>query len=440
MGTQPFAAGMAATAWLIGLALFWNRGFYGRMPLVILSIAILVCAGAILRQAAGARDRTPSRAWYWTVAGGLGVQAVLLSTTSPVVWGAVIVAGICGALQILDLRAWRTPVLTLGVTAFVVAAIVYIRVVVAAPPIDVFMFQQNGMTALLHGVNPYTAIYPNIYERDTMFYGPGVVDANNRLTIGLPYPPASLAMILPAFVIGGDCRYAEIAAAAATACLMAFVGGPRWGGLVAFLFLLTPIVFWIIPNAYTEPLFALTFSLVMVSALRWRRALPYALGLFAATKQYSLFSLPLTLMLLRTSDGWKEWLRLLAIAAAVAVAVTLPFVWWDPGMFVRSVVAFQFMQPFRPDSLSHLVWMFKLLPHVPFLAALPYAAMLTALAVVLWRPVRSAAYFAAAATLVQLVFFALSRQAFANYYYFTIATASWAAVAASPDRPPARHA
>ena len=42
-----------------------------------------------------------------------------------------------------------------------------------------------------------------------------------------------------------------------------------------------------------------------------------------------------------------------------------------------------------------------------------------------------AAYFAGAFAVVQVVFFALSKQAFANYYFFVIATFSWAAAAAS---------
>jgi hypothetical protein len=59
------------------------------------------------------------------------------------------------------------------------------------------MFQQTGAAALLAGENPYEDRYPNLYEGHPEFYGPGVVDANKHLTVGLPYPPLSLLLTLP---------------------------------------------------------------------------------------------------------------------------------------------------------------------------------------------------------------------------------------------------
>jgi hypothetical protein len=49
-----------------------------------------------------------------------------------------------------------------------------------------------------------------------------------------------------------------------------------------------------------------------------------------------------------------------------------------------------------------------------------------------WRSRQSPAGFAGAVTLVNLVFIAFNKQAFANYYYFVIATAAWATAAAGP--------
>ena len=60
------------------------------------------------------------------------------------------------------------------------------------------------------------------------------------------------------------------------------------------------------------------------------------------------------------------------------------------------------------------------------------AAVLPASVLALWRAPRGAAGFAAALALTFLPFIALNKQAFANYYYFTIA-ALWAAVAAADD-------
>jgi uncharacterized membrane protein len=204
----------------------------------------------------------------------------------------------------------------------------------------------------------------------------------------------------------------------------------RWTGLAAMLFLLTPRVLYVIEQSWTEPVFALMFALVMFCALRWRRALPYALGLFFATKQYSVLTLPFVGFLTARDEENAAAMRLVAKAAAVAAAITVPFAVWDPRGFWRSVVQFQFMQPMRRDALSYLVWLHERLPNAPWLMWTPFVAFAVVTALLLWRSPRSPAHFAAAVTLSSLVFFAFSKQAFCNYYYYVIATACCAAAAA----------
>lgn len=422
-----FAIAMASVAWLIGLALYVSGGLYSTVGLALVTLSILVCAASLVWPGPSVSMPT-SRTALAGLASLLLVEVLLLSSATPAWRNTVLVLGVFSALQMFESR-FRRPLLWVALAAFCAVAAYHVRNVVRVPAIDVFVFQQLAAAGFLHGVNPYAPTYPNVYDLHTPFYGPGVVDASNRLTVGLPYPPLSLMLVLPGYVLGGDCRYTDIFAVAATAWLMATAIGSRWAGLVALLFLATPRVLHVIANSWTESLLVLTFSLVMFSALRWRRALPYALGLFAATKQYSLLSLPLTVMLLKPADGWREWARMAGTAALVVAVVTLPFVLWDPPAFWRSVVEFQFLQPRRADSLSHLVWMRSLLPGTPLLALLPFATLAAAMALVLRRPLRSPACFAGGVTLVHLAFFAFNDQAFANYYYFTVATAAWAAAA-----------
>jgi hypothetical protein len=361
---------------------------------------------------------------------GIVCESVLLWAGTPRWRAGVLLIGVLGALQAFELGRFRQLALGLGLAAFCVVAADYIRIVAKAPRIDVFVMQQMAAEALVRGVNPYAAIYPNIYGANTPFYDPRVVDASNHLTVGFPYPPLSLLLILPGYLLGGDCRYVDIAAVAGAAWLMAAVSRSKWSGAVAFLFLLTPRVLHVIENSWTEPLFVFAFSLVMFCAMRWRRALPYALGVFLATKQYAVFSLPLVVLLLKPSEGWKDGVRLVGTAMIVAALVTIPFWLWDPAAFWRSVVWFRFMQPRSMDALSHLTWMHARLPWIPFLSAVPIAALVTTTALALRHMTRSPAQFAGAVTLVHLALFAFSERAFANYYYFTIATAAWAAAAA----------
>ena len=442
-GTPTFALGMVAAAWLIGLAVYWNRGFYSRVGLLLVSAAILVCAGATLLPPSPSIDRWSSRISLTLIVCGLLLESVLLWSATPLWLSGLLLIGVgaLGALQALELGRLRPWLLGLGLCVFCAVAAEYIQTVAKDPQIDVFVFQQMAASGLLRGINPYTPGYPNIYDAHTPFYGAGVLDAaTNRLTVGFPYPPLCLLLILPGYLLGGDCRYADIVAVGGTAWLMAAASRSRWSGAVAFLFLLTPLVLYVIASSWTDTLLAFTFSLVMFCALRYRRGLPYALGLFAATKQYSILAMPMIVMLLKPSDGWREGARLIGTAVVVAALLTVPFWLWDPAAFWRSIVEFQFMQARRIDSLSHLVWMRAKVPWIPYLSAAPVAAAIAAMALVLRRPVRSPARFAGAVTLVLVVFFAFNDPAFANYYYFVIATAAWAAAAAHSDRAPEVHA
>ncbi len=419
---------MAAAAFMVGVAIHLNNGFYTLPGLCLVTGAIVLCAAVTLLPPVAAVESLPPHVVTGLIAAAVLIETVLLWRATPVArWGLACV-GVLSFLQVFRLRRFRLPLfaVTLAVFCFVAAAV--FLTVAKNPLIDVFVFQQRAARGLLRGLNPYEPRFPNIYGPDTPFYGPGVLDAENRLTVGLPYPPLSLLMALPGYVLGGDCRYADIAAVAASALLMMLVGAGRWTGLTAALFLLTPGVFLIIQSMYTDTLFVLTFSLVMICALRWRRGLPFALGLFVGTKQYSVLSVPLIVLLLEPGEGWMDAARLTTKAFLIAGVVTLPFVLWDPYAFWRSVVQFQFMQPLRMDALSHLVWMHARLPRFPFLLWTPFIALVPTTALVLWRCGRSPAQFAGAVTLVHLVFFAFNKQAFANYYYFVIATACWAAV------------
>jgi hypothetical protein len=431
--TQTFALGMAAAAFLVGLAIDWNHGFYNPWALLLASMAALTGLLVCVRPRVAAIDALTSGARTAIVTAAIAVEAFLLwynvRGTGLVAFGAIAL-GVLAVAQAVDLRGQRLLLLAVTLGVFFVVASAAFRM--SPPPtIDVLMFQQVGASGLLHGENPYTPRYPNLYPADTAFYGAGVVDATNHLTVGYPYPPLSLLLALPAYIFGGDCRYADAAAIALSAGLMFLARPSQWTGLVAALFLLTPRSTYVVEYAWTEALFAFSLSVLMCCAIRWRRALPYALGVFMATKQYSLFALPFVPLLFTASEKPSTAVRVCAIAAMVAAVVTLPFFLWDPAAFWRSVVVFQFLQPLRTDALSHLVWINKYFPRLPWQQAIPFVALAATAAIAWWYRRPTPAYFAGAFAVVQLVFFAISKQAFANYYFFVIATLSWAAAAAS---------
>jgi uncharacterized membrane protein len=83
-----------------------------------------------------------------------------------------------------------------------------------------------------------------------------------------------------------------------------------------------------------------------------------------------------------------------AVGLAVAAVVTLPFFLWNPQAFWRSVVVFQFLQPLRDDSLSHLVWIHKYFPGVRGQQLMSFVALAATGALLWWRQ-PTPAYFAA---------------------------------------------
>jgi hypothetical protein len=153
------------------------------------------------------------------------------------------------------------------------------------------------------------------------------------------------------------------------------------------------------------------------------------LGLFLSTKQYAIVALPvLPLLFDPEADGKSRGKWLLKTALVVAV-LNGPFFVWGPSALMRSLVTAHFIQSFRPDALSYPAWIYR---HTGGLILPMWAALLAitvATAESLLRGARSPASFAAALTLVLLVFFAFNKQAFCNYYYFLIATAWWSAAA-----------
>ena len=117
-------------------------------------------------------------------------------------------------------------------------------------------------------------------------------------------------------------------------------------------------------------------------------------------------------------------------AGLVVAAVTLPFVAWNPREFIRAVALWQLVQPFRTDALSYLVWIYnhygglKAPLWTPFLFVIPAIVLRFGAA----RAARRGSQ-RPCVTLVYIAFFALNKQAFCNYYFFTIGMACWSVAA-----------
>jgi hypothetical protein len=443
--------GMALCTMFLGFAIIVNDGSYDPLALFFLTIAAGFCFGAIaLRPGPSFENRLDRRFTLILVVIACISTCVLLylARYDPEIPYSVAIIAALGLLQVTNLRATRIPLLLATVVAFCAIAVMTLKSPQGAKgrDIDVFLFQQSAADALRHGQDPYAARIPNIYNSNdsqafqnprrfgpgTPFYGPGVVDQNGWVTYGFPYPPLSLLLVMPSYLLSGDPRFALVIAMALSGLMMAAAQPGRRGALAALLFLINPRGFFVIDHSWTEPLLVFSFSLAMFCACRWRKGLPWALGLFFATKQYAVLGLPVLFMLIEGPNPFKQLLKVIGKAGLVAAAVTLPFFAWNPQEFIRDVVQLQIVQPFRTDALSYLVWIYNATGGHKAPIWTPLLAVIPAIIIGIWRGDRSPAGFAAALTLITLAFFAFNKQAFCNYYYFVIGAACWAIAAMRP--------
>jgi hypothetical protein len=286
-----------------------------------------------------------------------------------------------------------------------------------APFIDVFVFHRDATTALAGGANPYAMTFPDIYGGRAPWYTPELLQ-DGRVQAGYPYPPAELLALMPAHALGRDVRSVHLVAAIAAAALIGVGGRSRLTVIAAMLFISTPTTFLVIESAWTEPIQVLLLIATVLLAYRLPGAMPAALGLLIASKQY----LPPAMALVPLLCGF-HWRRIgitCALALATAAVVTVPFVLWDPHAFWSSVVTLTNRFPFRPDALNYLGWWSA--GDASFAAPrwLGIAVLAAGIAICLWRAPRGPMGFAGSIALCFLLFFAFSKHAFANYYYFVI--------------------
>ena len=432
--TLKLSLGAIGFVLAVGYAIHVKNGYYAPEALLWLTIGLALLLLSFLLPDVRPSQRTSSRVLAWVLAAAIVVETLvgLWRATKGVgllpVFATVVVA-VLGLVQLRDWVRLKPLFVALAVAAFAYTGFYVISL--PDPAIDVFDWQQQTSLALTGARNPYLVRIAPRYGKQ--LYPRGTIDENGYAIYALPYPPLSLLMVLPGFVLGNDVRYADLFALVVSAVLMAFARPGRVAALAALLFLLTPRTLYVLWNAWTEPLMVLTFSLVMFCACRWRSGLPWALGLFLATKQTTIWAVPLVVLLVEGPNLWKQLLLIALKAGAVVAVINAPFLLWNVREFVHAVVLLRVVPSFVPYALTYLAWMFRLTGKVPptWLGAVLAVA---AVVLVLRKAARTPAAFAAGVTLVTALFFAFSQQAFCNYYYFTIGTACWAIAAARMPR------
>ena len=445
---------LMAAAVCVAIAINERDGEYYPKSLALVTVAIALCAlgtlaprvrdpgvghslmrlaalAAVVAQALVVLRSTPSGWFFWS-------NDLDPSASPRIYYGVVGAACVLAAIVALSMyTGWRVVARVAVPVAMLLHLVVGTWMIRASPSprIDVHLFQQEAAKTLLHGDNPYATTFDDMYRStapgERPVYGEGLV-RDGKVIFGFPYPPVSLYLSTLGYAAAGDHRYAQLLAITLSAALLAYGKPGAWSALMAVLFLFAPRSMFVLGRGWTEPFVVLFLAATVFCALRLRKLLPIALGLLLASKQYMVLAVPLVPLLLEGPFRWKSYLSLLAKAGGVALLVTLPFALWDWQAFWHSLVTVQKVAPFREDALSYLVWFYHQ-TGTQLGVAPAFAAATIAIGLALWRAERSAAGFAASVALVYLVFIALNKQAFANYYFFVIG-ALWCA-AGSLQRP-----
>jgi hypothetical protein len=285
------------------------------------------------------------------------------------------------------------------------------------PAVDVHVFHRDSTIALLQGKNPYTLTFPDILSARARVnvYTPEISNGK-RILVGFPYMPLTLIFSTLAQWTTGDYRVAHLLALPVAGMLMVLCRRSRAAIVAAAIFLLTPRIFLVLEQGYTEPFVIAFFAASIYAVYRRPRLAALFFGLFIASKQYAILGLSMMWLLLPTP---RERIRFSIIACLIALAITLPFFLWSVSGFTRSAILMQLRQPFRDDALSFLAWI-KLQSGHQLPAAIGFLAALIA-GIACWlRAVRTPAGVASCIALVFFAFFAFNKQAFANYYIFII--------------------
>ena len=432
----------------IGQAMTWAGRTFSWASLAWATVALFAMAAAVALRPGTGGSRVVSRLYQAAIVIGvtLGLvqlplvhQFVMVPQLRPVVTPFIEMAALAAILVSLVLFSRRRGLVLAG---FIVLLVVHAFMglwylhLSTAPKIDVYLIQRLGCDALVHGHNPYAITFPNIYGPNQYEYPPSSV-VNGVVQCGYFYPPLSLVLDVPGYLLG-DVRYSLWAMLTITYAILAW-GPGRWRGanhpyapIILLMFL--PGLFKLMENAWIEPALLLMLAVATVAAKRGRWILAaVAIGLLLSAKQYALMAAPAVWLLLPRLQPWRHLPAWAAVIALSGLAITSPFILWNPHAFFHSLISI-YVGILRPDSITYLPMLSKLIGARLSLGA-TMLLVLPAIALVLWRAPRSPTGFATGAALIWTCTFIFSTQAFGNYYFLAAGALCAALVLGANDVP-----
>jgi len=423
---------LAAMVLSIGSSLGSDLLFLAGLPLTLAAFAVACRAMWLCESQRRSTNWMASSCFWLSAMAALGI--VSPSSHGPLWYeiarhGYEVLGLFCVGLFGSDDPAWRRR----SVMALAVAASALHLVTPFATPepqIDVFTWTQTAVSALVHGVHPYTVHAPDVYG--------GSRSVGYTVTV-YPYMPATLIAYTPWFFLFGDFRYALAMCLPITIWLVRSSArhlglDGRITGVVILslvLHLSGPIM---VRSGWTESLLVLAATSFLYFRVRWPNGYAQATAflLLPALKQYVVVPVALYVFM-RPRPG----IRVLIVGASVAAMTVVPFLIWNWHATVEGIL-FQMRAPTVPRLIatSPVAFMASMTGKFPpvwtsvviqfIVGALAYAR--------LRRSGLGGLLLGSAVTLFAT--FLGGWQAFVNYYYFIgmLLLLSAMALAANPQR------
>jgi hypothetical protein len=182
---------------------------------------------------------------------------------------------------------------------------------------------QEALTNLTHGRSPY---------------------AEYRFPWPLPltYLPGTWLAYAPAWLLGIDIRWTNVAAHVGSLGALLWAARARLGGFIpvaqlwAFFILSGAATLW--DGTATMPVFWMVAVLATAAIGRRSRTAPWLVGVALATSQMMAFLLPLVVAVWVREYGARRALRVVIVSAAVAALLVGPWILWSPRSFFDGAV------------------------------------------------------------------------------------------------------
>ena len=191
---------------VLGLAMYLSGGFYNIPALQLTTVAYVLCVLAVALRRIRRVEDVARHITPFVLAAGLVWQLYRLGADAAYAWP---IAGV--AIAVVAALTLRQSTLSVWwVTLGLVLALIVPHFLVglwairglANPDFDVYYCHMQSLEALVKGINPHTLTIAYVHPDELKYPASYVLDG--RVHIGFPYPPLSLFMALPGYLVGGD--------------------------------------------------------------------------------------------------------------------------------------------------------------------------------------------------------------------------------------------